>query len=180
MSMIGLQTIDRVIQSGEHSEPSEILNLLNREVDSIIHREEGYSHGIKDGMDIAVCCIDSEKYELSFSGAFLPLYMIRGGKLTETRGDKQFIGSCMTESCYTNHVIPMEEGDIYYLLSDGYSDQFGGADNKKFMNRRLRYLLVTIHEYPLKDQRDILEENFSTWKGPNQQIDDVLIIGFRP
>jgi serine phosphatase RsbU (regulator of sigma subunit) len=180
MSMIGLQTIDRVIQSGEHSEPSEILNLLNREVDSIIHREEGYSHGIKDGMDIAVCCIDNEKQELSFSGAFLPLYMIRGGKLTETRGDKQFIGNCMAESCYTNHIIPMEEGDIYYLLSDGYSDQFGGTENKKFMNRRIRYLLVTIHEYPLKDQRDILEDNFNKWKGPNQQIDDVLMIGFRP
>ncbi|MFO7574550.1 MAG: SpoIIE family protein phosphatase [Bacteroidales bacterium] len=180
MSMIGLQTIDRVIQNEEHSEPSEILDLLNTEVDSIIHREEDYSHGIKDGMDIAVCCIDREKYELSFSGAFLPLYMIRGGKLTETKGDKQFIGSRMTDSSYTNHKIPMEEGDSYYLLSDGYSDQFGGAENKKFMNRRIRYFLVTIHEYPLKDQGDILEDNFNTWKGPNEQIDDVLMIGFRP
>lgn len=180
MSMIGLQTIDRVIQTGEHSEPSEILNLLNREVDSIIHWEEDSSHGIKDGMDIAVCCIDKTKNELSFSGAFLPLYMIRDGKLTETKGDKQFIGSSLTDSHYTNHVIAMEDGDIYYLLSDGYSDQFGGPENKKFMNRRLRYLLVTIHEYPLKDQGEILEDNFNTWKGVNDQIDDVLMVGFRP
>jgi serine phosphatase RsbU (regulator of sigma subunit) len=180
MSMIGLQTIDRVVQSGEHSEPSEILNLLNREVDSVINREEGYSHGIKDGMDIAVCCIDRKNNKLGFSGAFLPLYMIRDGKLTETRGDKQFIGSRMTDSSYTNHVISMEDGDIYYLLSDGYSDQFGGPENKKFMNRRIRYLLVTIHNYKLSDQRDILEDNFNTWKGANHQIDDVLLIGFRP
>lgn len=180
MSMIGLQTIDRVIQGGSFSEPSEILHKLNCEVVSIIHREDGYSHGIKDGMDIAVCCIDRKKRELSFAGAFLPLYLIRDGKLTETRGDKQFIGTCLAENCYTNHVIQMENGDTFYLLSDGYSDQFGGTENKKFMNRRVRYLLVNIHEYSMEVQREILEENFSTWKGSNQQIDDVLIIGFRP
>ena len=180
MSMIGLQTIDRIIKTGECRQPSEILNVLNREVDSIIHREEGFSPGIKDGMDIAVCLVDRTRNELHFSGAFLPLYMIRKGKLIEKKGDKHFIGSSMPHISYTNHVISMEEGDNYYMLSDGYSDQFGGAENKKFMNRRVRYLLVNIHEYSLSDQRDILEDNFTSWKGQNQQIDDVLLIGFRP
>jgi serine phosphatase RsbU (regulator of sigma subunit) len=72
------------------------------------------------------------------------------------------------------------EGDIFYIFSDGYVDQFGGMENKKFMYRRFRYLLLTIHNFPVNDQKAILYENFKTWMGLNEQVDDMMVIGFRP
>lgn len=179
MSMIGLRMIDLIIQGGDRN-PAEILDLLNAEVDSAFHREDGFSQSIKDGMDIAICRVDKPAGKVEFAGSFLPLYIIRDGKLTEIKGDKFFIGRIVGGQSFTNHTADLAEGDTFYMLSDGYSDQFGGTDNKKFMNRRLRYLLVTIHRYTLADQRDILEDNITTWQGTNQQIDDMLVIGFRP
>ncbi|MBE0676428.1 MAG: SpoIIE family protein phosphatase [Bacteroidales bacterium] len=180
MSMIGIQTVDRIIKGKDDISPSEVLDKLNLEVESTFHREDEYSRTIKDGMDISICCIDKTKGVAEFSGSFLPLYLIRDGKLTEYKGDKQFIGKKVEGQTYTNHIISLEKDDVIYMMSDGYADQFGGTENKKFMNRRLRYLLVTIHTYSLKDQGEILEENITTWMGINQQIDDILVIGFRP
>jgi serine phosphatase RsbU (regulator of sigma subunit) len=81
---------------------------------------------------------------------------------------------------YTNHELDLMEDDILYIFSDGYVDQFGGPENKKFMYRRFRYLLLTIHRFPVNDQKSILDENIRTWLGRNIQIDDIMVIGFRP
>lgn len=81
---------------------------------------------------------------------------------------------------YTSHEIDIKEGDILYIFSDGYVDQFGGTENKKFMYRRFRHLLMTIHRFPVNDQKSILEDNIRTWMGTNPQVDDILIIGFKP
>ena len=81
---------------------------------------------------------------------------------------------------YTDHELDLMEDDIFYLFSDGYVDQFGGLENKKFMYRRFRYLLLTIHRFPVNDQKAILDENLKTWMGNNVQIDDIMVIGFRP
>jgi len=81
---------------------------------------------------------------------------------------------------YTDHELDLKENDIFYIFSDGYVDQFGGSENKKFMYRRFRYLLLTIHSFPINDQKSILEENIRTWMGVNEQVDDMMVIGFRP
>jgi serine phosphatase RsbU (regulator of sigma subunit) len=81
---------------------------------------------------------------------------------------------------YTDHEIDLEENDIFYIFSDGYVDQFGGTENKKFMYRRFRHLLLTIHGFAVDDQKAILEENIKTWMGSNEQVDDMMVIGFRP
>jgi len=81
---------------------------------------------------------------------------------------------------YTNNEIELRENDIVYLFSDGYVDQFGGSENKKFMYRRFRYLLMTIHHFPMEDQKSILEENIRSWMGSTPQVDDILVIGFKP
>ena len=81
---------------------------------------------------------------------------------------------------YTNHDFDLMENDIVYMFSDGYADQFGGSENKKFMYRRLRYLLMSIHSFPMDDQKTILDENIRTWMGDNDQIDDIMVIGFKP
>jgi len=179
MSMIGLRMIDAIIEKDNPS-PVVVLDNLNAEIEAAFHREDGFSQSIKDGMDIAICMIDKHARQVEFAGSFLPLYFVRDGKLNEIRGDKIIIGRRIDGQSFTNHNTSLEEGDIFYMLSDGYSDQFGGLDNKKFMNRRLRYLLLTIHRYSHSDQRDILSENISAWMGTNRQIDDMLVIGFRP
>jgi serine phosphatase RsbU (regulator of sigma subunit) len=180
MSMIGLQTIDRIISMGDILHPSSVLDRLNMEIESAFHREDDYSQAIKDGMDIAICCIDRKAARVEYAGAFLPLYIIRDGKLMEFRGDKFIIGRRISGQIYTNHELVLEDGDIFYMMSDGYADQFGGIEDKKFMNRRLRYLLVTIHKYSMGDQMEILADNFVQWKGNNDQVDDIMVIGFRP
>jgi serine phosphatase RsbU (regulator of sigma subunit) len=81
---------------------------------------------------------------------------------------------------YNNHEIDLKEEDILYIFSDGYVDQFGGTENKKFMYRRFRYLLLKIHRFPVEDQKSILEENIRSWMAENIQVDDMMVIGFKP
>jgi serine phosphatase RsbU (regulator of sigma subunit) len=81
---------------------------------------------------------------------------------------------------YADHEVDLMEDDIFYMFSDGYVDQFGGSENRKFMYRRFRYLLLTIHRFSVDDQKSILEENIKNWMGSNVQVDDIMVIGFRP
>jgi serine phosphatase RsbU (regulator of sigma subunit) len=81
---------------------------------------------------------------------------------------------------YTDHELDLKEDDIIYIFSDGYVDQFGGSENKKFMYRRFRYLLLTIHRFHVNDQKAILEENIRAWMGSNIQVDDIMVIGYKP
>jgi len=131
-------------------------------------------------MDIGLCVIDRKKKKIEYSGAFFPLYLIRDNSLIEIKGDKIIIGMNPGGISYTNHEIDIMANDIFYIFSDGYVDQFGGRENKKFMYRRFRYLLTTIHRFPLSDQKSILEENIRTWMAGNDQIDDIMVIGFKP
>jgi serine phosphatase RsbU (regulator of sigma subunit) len=117
---------------------------------------------------------------VEYAGAFLPLYLIREGSLVEIPADKIIIGMNPEGTSYTDHELDLKENDIFYIFSDGYVDQFGGSENKKFMYRRFRYLLLTIHSFPINDQKSILEENIRTWMGVNEQVDDMMVIGFRP
>lgn len=180
MSMIGLQSLDRIIQGDASLRPNDILNILSREVESIFNREDDDTYAIKDGMEIAICVINKTNRSMEFSGSFHPLYLLRDGTLIEFKGDKHVIGRKILGQDFTSHQIDLYDGDTIYLFSDGYVDQFGGMENKKFMNRRLRYLLVTIHKYSLADQKTILIDNFVSWMGDNEQVDDVMILGFRP
>lgn len=81
---------------------------------------------------------------------------------------------------FTNNTISLEEGDVIYMFSDGYTDQFGGPNNKKFMFRRFRHLLLTIHNFPMEEQKTILKESIDSWKRTNDQVDDLMVLGFRP
>ena len=135
---------------------------------------------IRDGMDIGICAIDKGREKIIYAGAFIPLNLLRDNSLTQINGDKIIIGMNPDRISYTDHEIDIQEDDMLYLFSDGYVDQFGGKDNKKFMYRRLRYLILTIHKFDVKDQKSILEENLITWMGQNTQVDDMMIIGFKP
>jgi serine phosphatase RsbU (regulator of sigma subunit) len=153
---------------------------MNKGLEKTFSREKNIGTIIRDGMDIGLCVIDRKRKKLEYAGAFFPLYLIRNGSLIETPADKIIIGMNPEELPYNDHEIDLLDDDIFYIFSDGYVDQFGGSENKKFMYRRFRYLLMTIHGFPVNDQKAILEENIKTWMGANEQVDDMMVIGFRP
>jgi serine phosphatase RsbU (regulator of sigma subunit) len=180
MSMIGLKLIEKTINEDNVEIPSKILAVMNKGLEKTFSREKNIGTIIRDGMDIGLCVIDRKRKKLEYAGAFFPLYLIRDGSLVETSADKIIIGMNPEELSYTDHEIDLLDDDIFYIFSDGYVDQFGGSENKKFMYRRFRYLLMTIHGFPVNDQKAILEENIKTWMGANEQVDDMMVIGFRP
>jgi len=180
MSMIGLEIVEKTINEDNIEIPSRILAVMNKGLERTFSREKNIGTIIRDGMDIGLCVIDRVRKKVQYAGAFFPLYLIRDGSLIEILADKIIIGMNPDGNPYTDHELDLVEDDIFYIFSDGYVDQFGGAENKKFMYRRFRYLLLTIHKFPVNDQKAILEENIRTWMGSNEQVDDIMVIGFRP
>jgi serine phosphatase RsbU (regulator of sigma subunit) len=180
MSMIGHELLDKIINVDKIVQPSRVLEIMSKALEKTFSREKNFGTIIHDGMDIAICLVDRRKRKIQFAGAFLPLYIIRENRLIELKGDKFALGMPVEGASYTNNEMDLMEGDIMYLFSDGYVDQFGGSEYKKFMYRRFRYLLMTIYRFPAEDQKSILEENINTWMGGTPQIDDVLVIGFKP
>lgn len=180
MSMIGLEIVEKTINEENIEIPSEILAVMNKGLEKTFSREKNIGTIIRDGMDIGLCVIDRKRKKVEYAGAFFPLYLIRDGSLVEIMADKIIIGMNPEGKPYTDHEIDLLENDIFYIFSDGYVDQFGGKENKKFMYRRFRYLLLTIHNFPVNDQKAILDENIKTWMGTNEQVDDMMVIGFRP
>jgi len=180
MSMIGLEIIEKTVNEDNIEIPAQILSVLNKGLEKTFSREKNIGTIIRDGMDIGLCVIDIERKKIEYSGAFIPLYLIRDNTLIEIKGDKLIIGMNPSDIPYTSHKLDLLEDDIFYMFSDGYVDQFGGSENKKFMYRRFRYLLMTIHRFPINDQKAILDDNIRTWMKENIQIDDLTVIGFRP
>jgi len=131
-------------------------------------------------MDVAMAALDENTGELEFAGAFNPLFIYRKGELLETKADKFAIGSFLHGTkTYTNHKIQLEDGDMIYLFSDGYADQFGGPKDKKFTKRRFKNLLAEISELSCKEQEGRIHETFVEWRQMNDQVDDILVMGVR-
>lgn len=180
MSMIGHELLDKIINIDKILKPAKVLEIMSKGLEKIFSREKNVGTIIHDGMDIAICLVDKEKRRIQFSGAFLPLYIIRDNRMIEVKGDKLALGMNPEGVSYTNTEMDLFDDDMLYLFTDGYVDQFGGSENKKFMYRRFRYLLMTIYRFPVNDQKSIIEENIKTWIGTTSQIDDMLVLGFKP
>ncbi len=117
---------------------------------------------------------------MQFAGANNPLIHIRNGDLTVIKGDRMPIGIHINiDTPFTNHSIEIQKSDAFYIFSDGMADQFGGPDNKKLKNTAMQQLLLEVHTFPFKQQQEIIERRFDEWKGNNEQVDDILVIGFR-
>ncbi len=182
MSIIGNNQLNAAVREEGLTTPSLILDSLNRGVSSTLRRQkDGHEGGIKDGMDIALICIDPVNKQLQYAGAYNPLYIIRDGKLLETKGDKFPIGLAQDDDrrLFTNNTFDLIEGDMVFIFSDGYPDQFGGPSGKKFKYDNFRSLLFEIHELSPRKQLKHVQMVFDEWKGGLVQLDDVLIIGIR-
>jgi serine phosphatase RsbU (regulator of sigma subunit) len=179
MSMLGISFLEEIINHRGIEDSGVILDELNKQVQRALH-QKGIREEAKDGMDISLCVLDSSKNTIQYSGAYNNLYMIRNKELIEYPADRMPIGIFEEEdSCFKSHFIDTFQGDIIYMFSDGYADQFGGPDYKKYKSAGVKSLLLKIHNLPLPEQKLILEREFYEWKGTNSQIDDLLILGLR-
>jgi len=179
MSMLGISFLEEIVNNREIIDSGRILNELRKEVQRALH-QKGAREEAKDGMDISLCVIDKKTKTLQFSGAYNNLYRISNGELMEYQADRMPIGIFGIEDKeFSSQEIQYLPGDIIYMHSDGYADQFGGPNNKKFKYSAFKELLTGIHAKPLKKQRDMLEKEFITWKADGPQTDDVLVVGLK-
>ena len=179
LSMIGHNALNKAVNQDGLTDPSAILSAVHREVVSTLG-QDGRTD-LKDGMDIALCAYDNDQRILEFAGAFNPVFIMRtSSELQEIKGDRHAIASAVAgEKGFTKHVVQLNEGDMFYLLSDGFSDQFGGKDGKKFKVSRIKELFANIHKKPAPEQKAIIERTIEEWRGNLEQIDDVMVIGVR-
>jgi len=174
VSVFGNNALNRSVREFGLTLPGEILS-KSREI--MISEFEKSDEEVKDGMDIALCNLNKNK--LYFSGAYNPLWIVRDGKLLEFKGDNQPIGRFRNSAPFNTHEINLIKGDLIYLFSDGYSDQFGGERGKKFKIINFKKLILSISKKPIEEQKKILLDTFYSWKGDFEQIDDICIIGMR-
>jgi two-component system, sensor histidine kinase LadS len=180
MSILGHNFLNQAVREMNISEPGKILDEVNKKVSETLSNGHDYLEG-EYGMDIALAVLDKQKMELQYAGAYNPLMIIRNGELTEIKGNRFSIGSYMTDKSrhFNNHSMKLETGDIIYLFSDGFADQFGGSDRRKFMVERFNKLLVEIHRMDMASQKEKLLQVFEAWKGKNEQLDDILVMGIK-
>lgn len=179
MSIMGVSFLNEILSTRGPVKSSRILNLLRERVMKALH-QKGHELENKDAMDMALCVFNPKTLELQYSGANNPLYHIRKNVLTEIKADKMPVGiNAIEEESFTNHSLQLKRGDIVYIFSDGYADQFGGPQNKKFKYGPLKELLIGISNQSMEKQRDELDRVITTWKGDEDQIDDILIFGIK-
>jgi|GEM_PF-1125055 len=208
MSILALNAIEDAVLNKKLRSPAEILQSANDFVFSSLkyYNNEGHENLSKDGMELGFCSLNREQKELLFSAANRPLYLVRKKEAnqieipdlnvdtyskTETEEymlfqinpSKLTLGtvknSGSSPSQFTCQSIKVKKGDMIYLSSDGFADQFGGKRNKKFMTKRLKQLLIDIHPLEESEQKAILKQRFLSWKGKEEQIDDVCLLGVR-
>lgn len=180
MSIIGHNSLSKIVREYGILEPGKILTQLNKEVVETLHKRSD-SGEVYDGMDLALVSYDKKDKYLEYAGAFNPLYLIRNGEILETKADKVSIGrsDLNREVQFTSHRIEVQQGDTVYLFSDGYADQFGGELMKKFKYKNLKELILRIQPETMADQRAIMDETIEQWRGDVEQLDDILVIGRR-
>ena len=182
MSMLGISFLNDIIRTTQNElTAAEVLDKLKAKVIQALH-QTGEAQEAKDGMDIALCKIDPNNSVAEFAGAFNPLYLIRNNELIIQEADRMPIGIYDFDDIdqnFTNHVIKLEKGDSLYTFSDGYVDQFGGPRDKKFMVGRFKKMLLAIQDKTMEEQRQHLNDTIENWMADYEQIDDIIVIGFK-
>ncbi len=177
MSILNISSLEKSIET--QTEPHKILHETRK---IIINRlkKDGSAEGGKDGMDCSLLVLNQEKTHLTFASANNSVFIIRNGEILEFKGDKMPVGKHdNADEIFTLHSVDLQKGDVIYSLTDGFPDQFGGNKGKKYMIKNLKNLLLEIAPLPLKEQEEKLANEFDKWKGNEEQVDDVCIIGVR-
>ncbi|CAN5128071.1 hypothetical protein BH09BAC5_BH09BAC5_16130 [soil metagenome] len=180
MSVVGFNLLNQAVNEMGLTKPSDIIHHLDYGVNKLLRQsEEGNT--VKDGMDLALCSYDASTRKMQYAGVFNPAYIICKDEFIQLKPDKFPIGinvDGVTDN-YTNQEYQLYPGDMIYLFSDGYADQFGGQVGKKYKYTRFRELLLKIYKLPCDEQKAILKKEFFDWMGNLEQVDDILVIGVR-
>jgi predicted ATPase/GAF domain-containing protein/tRNA A-37 threonylcarbamoyl transferase component Bud32 len=180
MSMTGMHLFNEIVELKGITSPEKILYELHKGVRNALKQAETEN---RDGMDLVLCSIDKKERIVEYAGAKNSLIYIDNGQLFEVKADKMPIGGQQKEAerLFTKHIIkPSTDAPItFYMLSDGYQDQFGGEEGRKFMIKHLKTLLLHIHQKDMEEQKAILQTTFNDWVFGHKQTDDVLVVGFR-
>jgi tetratricopeptide (TPR) repeat protein len=180
MSLISMGVLNEIIYSKTHiTRTDEILNELRRIIILAVN-PEGATEEARDGMDAVMCRFDFDKMELEYSSANNSFCIIRNGELLVFKPDKMPVGKHVgEEKPFTRNTITLQKGDCIYTFSDGYADQFGGPKGKKFQSKRLKELFLNHCHKPMAIQKEIYAQTLTEWKGANEQVDDILVMGIR-
>ena len=179
MTMAGIAFMNDIFNRYNTEDPAEVLYLLREHVMKLL-QQKGIEGEASDGMDIALCIIDEKDRHINFAGANNPAYLINDEGLQVLKADRMPIGIHVNFSTpFTSTCVCYKQNDMLYLFSDGFPDQFGGPENKKFRYKQFQDLLTSIHSLSSNEQHDILKKTFYNWKGEEEQVDDILIFGIR-
>ncbi|HXB12945.1 MAG TPA: tetratricopeptide repeat protein [Bacteroidia bacterium] len=175
VSVVCSNALNRTVKEFKIIEPGKILDKVRELVLETFEK----SGEIQDGMDISLCCINTNTYDIQWSGAYNSLWYVQNNEIKELPADKQPIGANDKPAPFNTHYLKLQKGDTLYLFTDGYADQFGGEKGKKFKYKQLQQLIMDNSQLTMEEQKKTLENKFEEWKGELEQIDDVLIIGIR-
>ncbi len=179
MSMLGISILNEIVWNKKITKANQALNKLRNHVKHALE-QTGKEGEIDDGMDLALCLLNTTTNELQYAGANNSLYLIKDGNFNEIKADKMPIGYYPNEKpSFTNHEIQLNKGDTLYLFSDGFMDQFGGKQGFKFMTARFQQLLLDINIRPMELQEVLIEEELDRWMVGWEQTDDILVMGVR-
>lgn len=182
MSVLGISLLNQIIIEEKNTNVDLILQRLNHKLNKAFsYSSDNYGDERKlyDGMDIALCCVNNDSQQITYSGALRPLFHLSENQLVQVDGSRYPIGGLNLEKDrgYESKSLTFKKGDKLYLFTDGYADQFGGYKNKKFMIRNFKNLLLEIGTLPMKNQKFELDRVLNQWKEGVEQTDDILIIG---
>lgn len=178
MSVLGIAMLNEITRLKKRILPSDMLNILrDKIIQELAQTSSLYSN--KDGMNTVVLKINRETLEMNYAGAYQSILIIRDGKLIELKTDKEPIGFTYIMTPFIDYEFQLMKNDLIYLYTDGYVDQFGGEKGKKFKTRAFKELLLSIHNKTLEEQKNIISDVFKKWKGNEEQIDDVTVLGMK-
>jgi len=179
MSMLGITLLDEIVNKKNITSAKDILNEMRASVIKSL-KQQGIKGETQDGMDIALCSINTDTLKMEYCGAYNPLYIIRNNELRIFQANRMPIGIYYKKTDdFESTEIQLEKNDVMYLFSDGYVDQFHHKTGEKIMNKRFKKYLLEIHKLPMNEQKQILEEKLDNWQANTSQVDDILIIGFK-
>jgi serine phosphatase RsbU (regulator of sigma subunit) len=180
LSVVGHNLLGKAVHDLKLVMPDQILSFMNEEIRRMLRHHDGDESAVQDGMDMALCSYHAPTKKLYFSGSINPLYLYRNGEFIEYKSDKILIGSSLQQDkSFTLHTIDAQPGDLLFLFSDGFADQFGGENGKKLKYKYFRQLLLTITGKPMEVQAEKLNKAFEDWKKGYDQVDDVCVVAVR-
>ena len=180
MSIVNYNLLNKAVVEQGLNNAGAILSGANKWLTQSLHQTYQES-AVRDGMDVSLCVIDKKTKILNFAGAFNSIYIINGNNVTELLPDKQPVGAFIEDNIkdFNNQYHQLKEGDVVYMFTDGFADQFGGPKGKKYKYKNLQQLLINNQFKPFYEQKTMASQTINAWKGSLEQVDDMLLIGFK-